>query len=61
VQVAISRDAEKDRVHLPLVAPKDDLEQRCVESVKIVLREASISPGPDVRAIVRKVLAKKPT
>jgi len=60
VQVAISRDAEKDRVHLSLVAPQDDLEQRCVESVKIVLREVGLDGGPNVRAIVRKVLAKKP-
>ena len=58
---AHSRDAEKDRAHIPLAAPKDDLEERCVESVKIILTEAKLSVPRGVRAIVRKVRAKKPT
>jgi hypothetical protein len=61
IEVAISRNADKDLVHVPLEAPKDNLEKRCVESVKIILREVGLPPGRDVRAIVRKVRAKKPT
>jgi len=57
---ALSRNAEKDHAHVQLVAPKDDLTERCVESVKIVLKAAGIDLPSDVRAIVLKVLTKKP-
>src|SRR5262249_37987059 len=61
VQGAISRNAESDRVHVPLEAPKTNIERRCLASVKIVLRELDLPSPSNLRSIVRKVLAKKPT
>jgi hypothetical protein len=60
MKVALSRNAEKDRVHMPLVTPKDDLEKRCVKSVKIILGEVGLPIPRDLLSIVRKILAKKP-
>ena len=61
VQIAISRNAENDRVHIPLVTPKDDLEQRRLKSVKTILTEVGLPIPRDLLAIIRRVLAKKPT
>jgi len=61
VRGALSRNAKKDPLHLPLQAPRDNLDWRRVESVKIILGEAGLPTGPDLRTIVRKTLGKKPT
>jgi hypothetical protein len=61
VQVAISRNTEKDRAHVPLEAPKANIERRCLESVKIILGALALHLPRDLPAIIRRVRPKKPT
>jgi hypothetical protein len=62
VQGAVERsNARKDlKLHAPLPLSEDDIDQRRLESVKIVLAELGFPTRSDLRAIVRKVRTKKP-
>jgi hypothetical protein len=55
-QGALSRTAKHDNLPVPLL---DNLERRRLESVKIVLGEVGIPCLSNLRAIIRKVLAKR--
>jgi hypothetical protein len=63
VEGAIERsNARKDlKLLAPLPLSEDDIDQRRLKSIKIVLAELGLPTGSDLRAIVRRALAKKPT
>jgi hypothetical protein len=63
VQGAVERsNARKDlKLLAPLPLSEDDIDQRRLKSVKIVLEELGLPTDSDLRAIVRRALAKKPT
>jgi hypothetical protein len=59
-RAAISRDAARDQLNVPLRAPTDYLNVRRAASVKVVLEDLQLFVPTDLRTIIRRTLTKKP-